>query len=150
VRAHLFGNSGAKRIIEQLRELAGAGITIHTQVVVCPGINDGEELDSTLHDLASLFPEVASVSVVPVGVTKYQKFEHSFFPVDMPAAMDIIGRVDQIQTKCSQTFRYRFAFAADELFLKAGLGIPKAEYYEDFPQLENGVGMVRLFLEELS
>lgn len=151
LRAALFGNPRARRIMEQLKELAEAGITVHTQVVVCPGINDGEKLDQTLRDLASLWPAVSSVSVVPVGVTKYQKYENSlFYPVDRALARDLITRVEGIQLECLRNLGYRLVFAADELYLKAGEQIPAGEYYEDFPQLENGVGMARLFMDELA
>lgn len=150
VRSELFGNPEAGRIMEQLRCLTEAGIIVHTQVVVCPGINDGAELDNTLRDLVSLWPGVASVSVVPVGITKYRKVQHSFSLVDKHSASDIIARVDNFQDYCCSTLGYRFVFAADELYLTAGKEIPESEYYEDYPQLENGVGMVRLFKEELA
>jgi putative radical SAM enzyme (TIGR03279 family) len=150
LRSKMFRNPRAGRIMDQLRELVSAGITLHAQVVVCPGINDGSELDTTLHDLASLWPEMSSVSVVPVGITKYQKFDYPFFPVDRTAAEDIINRVERIQKECNKTLGYNFVFAADELYLKAGRVIPPAEYYEDYPQLENGVGTVRLFIDEMA
>lgn len=150
VRSELFGNPEAGRIMEQLRYLTEAGIIVHTQVVVCPGINDGTELDNTLRDLVSLWPGVASVSVVPVGITKYQKFNHPFSPVDKISASEIIARVDSVQDYCSNALGYRFVFASDELYLTAGKEIPESKYYEDYPQLENGVGMVRLFKDELA
>jgi len=151
LRAKLFGNPNAAMIMEQLRELADAGITVHTQIVVCPGINDGENLEHTLRDLVSLWPAVASISVVPVGVTKYRNWENSvFYPVDKDVARDLITRVERIQQECFKTLGYRLVFAADELYLKAGAEIPPADYYEDYPQLENGVGMARLFMDELS
>ena len=151
LRGKLFGNPRAENIMHHLKELADVGITVHTQIVVCPGMNDKDELNRTLTDLASLWPAISSVSVVPVGVTKYQKFVDSMFsPVDKASAIDLIARVDRMQSKCNETFGHRLVFAADELFLKADIKIPLSEYYEDFPQLENGVGMVRLFMDELS
>lgn len=149
VRAKLFGNPNAGSIMEQLRYLAEAGISIHTQLVICPGLNDGDELNNTLQDLISLWPAVASVSVVPVGVTKYRDFGDAFLPVDQDSALDIIAWVEKIQKYCSETLGYRFVFASDELYLQGGKDIPQPEYYEDYPQLENGVGMVSLFKEEL-
>ena len=149
LRSKIFGNPGAGRIMEQLKYLADGGITLHAQVVVCPGINDGKELYATLKDLASLWPAMSSVSVVPVGVTKYQQYRYPFVPVDPIRALNIISVVDRIQKECGKKLGYRFAFAADELYIKADRKIPTAEYYEEFPQLENGVGLVRSFMDEI-
>lgn len=149
LRGKIFGNANACRIMEQLRELVNAGITLYIQIVVCPGTNDGQELENTLRDLGSFWPSVASVAVVPVGVTKFQRFEYPFFPVDRLEALDIIHQVEKIQQEFRETHGSNIVFAADELYLKAGRPIPPAEYYEDFGQLENGVGLVRMFLDDL-
>lgn len=150
LRAKMFGNPAAGKIMEQLHKLVQAGITLHCQVVVCPGINDGPELDNTLRDLGSLWPSVASVAVVPVGITRYQSFEFPFFPVGQDEARDIIDRVEKIRKEFQDTCGSGIIFAADELYLKAKRQIPSEEYYEDFSQLENGVGMVRMFLNDFA
>lgn len=150
LRAKMFGNPAAGKIMEQLHKLVQGGITLHCQVVVCPGINDGPELDNTLRDLGSLWPSVASVAVVPVGITKYQSFEFPFFPVDQDEAGDIIHRVEKIRKELQDACGSGVVFAADELYLKAKQQIPPEEYYEDFSQLENGVGIVRMFLNDLA
>lgn len=149
LRAKMLHNQGAGNIMQQLEELAESGITVHVQVVVCPGINDGLELDRTLRDLESLWPSVSSVAVVPVGITKYRPLDFPFFPVDRFSALDIIHRVEKMQEEFHETLGSNFVFAADELYLKADQTVPPADYYEDFSQLENGIGLVRLFLDDL-
>jgi len=150
LRVKMMRNPAAAKIMGQLKRLAEAGITVYTQVVVCPGINDGIQLERTLRDLSSLWPFVPSVAVVPVGITRFQRYEYPFFPVDPPRAREIIDLVEQMQVEFRATMGTNFAFLADELYLKAGKEIPPVEYYEDFSQMENGVGLVRTFLEDLN
>ncbi|NLK00621.1 MAG: DUF512 domain-containing protein [Clostridia bacterium] len=150
LRSKMMGNPDASGIIPQLQKLAEAGIRIHGQVVVCPGINDGDQLERTLNDLALLWPSVSSVAVVPVGITKFQRFRLPFFPVDHGSAKDTIDLVSELQRGFKLTLGTSFAFPADEFFLKAGREIPSMEYYEDFPQIENGVGLIRILLDEFN
>ena len=148
LRSKMMGNAGAAHIMGHLRKLIKAGIRIHGQVVVCPGINDRSQLERTLRDLSLLWPSFLSVSVVPVGVTKFQMYNPAFSPVDGNSAGEIIDLVERLQGEYMQTLGTNFVFPADELFLKAERELPVAEYYEDFPQLENGVGSVRIFLDD--
>jgi putative radical SAM enzyme (TIGR03279 family) len=150
LRSRLMGNSRATNIMEQLDRLYQMRITFHTQIVLCPGMNDGEELKSTIKDLVTFYNEgygLASIAVVPVGLTKYQK-NHELRLYTPEEAGEIIDFID-IQ---GEEFRYRFGkrllFAADEFYLRAGRNLPDIDFYEDFSQTENGVGMARLFLSQ--
>lgn len=148
LRAKMMGNPRASMIMEQLRRLAEANLEIHTQVVLCPGINDGAELERTVQDLAGLWPAVSSLAIVPVGLTGHRENLYplrSFTPAE---AADILSQVDLWQKRFNQDLNYPFVYAADELYLLAGRDIPPAEEYGGFPQMENGVGLVRLFLDE--
>jgi putative radical SAM enzyme (TIGR03279 family) len=142
----MLGNRTAPDILAGLKRLASHGIRMHTQVVLCPGINDGDHLTRTIDDLASLFPAVASIAVVPVGLTSFRK---SLFPIS-PFSIREARTVIEIVTKFGTTFKKRFGarivFASDEFYMKAKVSVPHPRYYKDFPQIENGVGMVADFL----
>jgi putative radical SAM enzyme (TIGR03279 family) len=148
LRARLLGNPKAEPILPLLRRLAGAGITVHCQIVCCPGLNDGEALSQTMSDLAGLYPSVSSVSVVPVGLTKHRQGLPQLSPFDRERAAETAGRVERFAQDCLRECGSRIFFCADELYLKAGLPLPPDVYYEDYPQLENGVGLLRLLTEE--
>ncbi|SNB45268.1 DUF512 domain-containing protein [Geobacter sp. DSM 9736] len=148
LREKLLGKKAIIPILEIMTDLAGAGITMHTQVVLCPGVNDGHALDRTVEDLAALYPRVASLAVVPVGMTRHRRglpllqpvteeYARSFLEIWQPRASDLHNRLGE-----------PFLFLADEFFLKAGMPFPTVAEYGDFPQLENGVGMIPLFVEE--
>lgn len=153
LRVRLLGNPRAARGYEIMKRLSDGGITMNCQIVCCPGINDGKALNRTMEDLAALYPQVASVSVVPVGLTKYREGLPSLLPFDRETAAETIWQVNEFGEKCLEKYGSRIFYCADELYLKAGLPIPGDDYYEDWPQLENGVGMLRLleteFMEEL-
>jgi putative radical SAM enzyme (TIGR03279 family) len=123
-------------------------------VVLCPGINDGEHLDRTLRDLASFhqgeIPTVASVAVVPVGLTRFRPNLTELSPVTPDIAITIIDRVEALQQEFQQQLGSTFAWLADEWYLIAGRDLPPSEYYEDYPQLGNGVGSIRRFLDEFA
>ena len=125
---------------------------IHAQVVVCPGINDGEHLERTLLDLASFhqgeMPAVASAAVVPVGLTRFRPSEDELIPVTQQKAIEVIEQVQQLQDKFRQQFGSTFAWLADEWFLIARQDVPPESHYEDYPQIGNGVGSIRLFLKQ--
>jgi putative radical SAM enzyme (TIGR03279 family) len=145
LRVSLMGNPRAAAIMDQLRELVTGGITVHAQLVVCPGINDGEHLDHTLGDLASLRPGVASVGIVPVGLTRYG-------PSESPVRL---ASVDEARALLEDVLKWHkrlggFAYPADELFLVTGRKVPGRRFYDDFPQLQNGIGLARLFLDDLA
>jgi putative radical SAM enzyme (TIGR03279 family) len=145
VAPHVPGAAG--KILEHLRYLLGGGLEMHTQVVLCPGWNDGEHLDRTLDDLWALGPGILSVSVVPVGLTRYNlgKPCRLLERADAELALDQIARV---RARAGRERGLGWAYAADELFLLAGRAMPEAGYYDDFDLAENGVGSVRRFVDD--
>lgn len=147
LRERLLGNPRAGLIMEQLRYLAASGIEMHTQVVLCPGLNDGKELARTVEDLAGLWPEVSSLAVVPVGLTRFRQRCYPLRPFHPEEARRTVRWIDQRQEEFIRKFNYPFVFASDEFYLLAGKDFPPAERYADFPQTENGVGLTRLFLD---
>lgn len=149
LRSKMLGNPRGGASLEYLRQFARAGLQLMCQIVVCPGWNDGEQLTKTLGDLAALGPGVKSVAVVPVGLTRYRQGLTPLEPVTAEKARQIIERVDQARAECRKTRGEDLFYAADELYLKAGLPLPPAEYYGDYPQLENGVGLMSMFRQQL-
>lgn len=135
-------------IKERLRFLADNGIQIHTQIVLIPGWNDGVELERTVFDLAESYPSVQSIAVVPVGLTKFRKGLTSIKSVDENLAKKVISDSMKWREKLKQKLGVGLITLADEFFLLANEEIPEEEYYDDFPQIENGVGMTRKFLAE--
>jgi len=149
LRNFMLGNKNAGKGIETLKTLAQAGITLNCQIVCCPGINDGAELERTMDGLAALSPHVNSVSVVPVGLTKHRQGLTQLRPFDMDLALETVRQVERQRQRCLDAgLDTRVFFCADELYIKAGLELPDYEFYGDYPQLENGVGMMRLFITE--
>lgn len=148
LREELLGRRGIPPVMEQLAELAAARITMHTQVVLCPGVNDGAHLEKTVADLASLYPAVASIAVVPVGVTAYREGLPDLSPVTSEYAARFIGSWEARAKELAERLGEPFLFIADEFYLKGGVPFPPLESYGDFPQIENGVGMIPLFREE--
>lgn len=146
VRNAMLGNLKAPDVMGELKYFASERIRMHTQIVLCPGYNDGENLTKTISDLYKFYPYVMSVAVVPVGLTAHRK--KALMPVDKEdanAALDIIHRFQQ-------RFRKKhgdpFVYGADELYIKAGVPFPPLQQYGDLPQIENGVGLVPLFLHQ--
>jgi putative radical SAM enzyme (TIGR03279 family) len=148
LRESILGKKGILPIMEVMKELASARISMHTQVVLCPGINDGAALEKTVTDLASLHPWVASLAVVPVGLTRHRKGLPSLQPVSKEYATAFIAQWEQRINALELQFGEPFLFLADEFYIKAGIAFPSIESYGDLPQLENGVGMAPLFLAE--
>lgn len=144
LRAFLLGNRRAGESIALMRRFAQAGIVMNCQIVCCPGLNDGAELQRTMEDLTALWPSVKSVSVVPVGVTKFREGLYPLTPFTPQRAGETINQVEAFGTACVQRFGTRIFFCADELYLKAGRDLPPDAFYESYTQLENGVGMLRL------
>jgi len=148
VREKLLGRTGLPPVLPRLRELTEAGIHIHAQVVLCPGINDGKILDRTLSDLAALYPGIISLAIVPVGLTSHRARLPKLQPVTADYAADFVRRrrpeVDQLATRLGEPW----LCLADEFFIKGGVPFPPLSTYGNFPQLENGVGMIPLFLDE--
>ncbi len=150
VRNHLLGRKASRDITETLRTLAEGGITVHTQIVLCPGINDGGVLEKTVQDLAGLYPAVASIAVVPVGLTRYRR-QKGLWPirgVRRQEAKKIINKIEYLQKLLKQKYHDPLVFAADEFYRRANHPFPRAADYGGFPQWENGVGMVPLFLSQ--
>lgn len=146
VRRQLLGNPEAPPIMAELQWFRDSGIEIHAQIVVCPGINDGPVLEKTIEDLAGFHPSVASVGVVPVGLTSHRRNLPPIQPVKPEMALRIVGQVREYQRGFLAHFGTRFVWASDELLLLAGRSFPPDRCYEDYPQLENGVGVSRLWL----
>jgi len=150
VRAYLLGVDEERAdISEKMRRMMDAGIEIHAQIVLCPGINDGEVLRKTIEDLAAEYPRVKSVAVVPLGLTRYNTDER-LTPVTPEWCQKLIREVGIIQRSLRARLGTNFAFLGDEIYLRAGLSVPGRRHYGDYPQIEDGVGMVRSFQEEFA
>ncbi|MDR0381501.1 MAG: DUF512 domain-containing protein [Oscillospiraceae bacterium] len=148
VRRFLLGNRHAGDCLPRLRRLAEHGVEMHTQVVVCPDMNDGAVLARTLADLTALYPAVASVSVVPVGLTGHREGLCPIIPFDGPRAAAVLAAVDAASADCRARHGVGVVYGADELYLLSGRPLPPEAAYDGYPQLENGVGMLRLFETE--
>ncbi|MGN0793339.1 MAG: DUF512 domain-containing protein [Aristaeellaceae bacterium] len=149
MRVKLLRNPKAAEIMDKLRLLKEKGIRFHCQVVLCPGWNDGEQMMKTIDDLASLAPAAQSVALVPIGLTKYRDGLPCIKPYDAETAADLIRSVLPLQQRFLRTMGTRFVFPADEFYCLSGLPLPEDEAYEDYPQIENGVGMLRMFETDL-
>lgn len=148
VRKFLFGIRHDDRLFDKLDALVKNGIEIHTQIVLCPGINDGPVLKKTIWDLANFLPNLKSVSIVPVGLTKHRRGLKKLMPVTSEYAAEFLEIAEGYATEfVKQTGQY-FVYAADEFYIIAGQPIPPADRYDDFYQKENGVGMVRYLLDD--
>ncbi|MGQ9778902.1 MAG: DUF512 domain-containing protein [Bacillota bacterium] len=148
VRGRLLGRQGPAPILPLLADLIRAGIRFHAQAVICPGWNDGEVLERTIADLAALWPGVTSLAVVPVGLTVHRQGLTPLRSFTRAEAAALLGRVEEWQKRLGPKLGTRFVFAADEFYLLAEKAIPPAASYEDYPQLENGVGLIRSFEDD--
>ena len=148
VRRLMLGNPRAGECMNIMRRFADAELTLNCQLVICPGVNDGEILKKSLDELISLAPAVNSISVVPVGITKYRDGLYPLNPVDKAKAEEILDMVNAVGDECVNKFGTRIVYCGDELYIKAEREIPNSEFYEEYPQLENGVGMMALLSEE--
>lgn len=149
VRRRMLGNPNAPPVLTSLRRLAKARAKVHTQVVVCPGINDGPVLERTLDDLLAMPETVLSIAVVPVGLTAHRRGLPPLEPVAPRLAAALVDAVERRQASARAERGGAVVFAADELYLSAGRELPPFASYEDFPQLENGVGLLRWFEADL-
>lgn len=148
LRRSILGNRNAPDILASMKRLAAGGIRMHTQIVLCPGINDGRHLENTIGDLSGLFPMVNSIAVVPVGATT---FRTGLFPLKQftkGRAGAVIELVESFGRCFKRALGARLVFPSDEFYIKANKTVPRPSFYEDFPQIENGVGMVATFLDE--
>jgi len=146
LRRCMLKNEKLAPIVPRLKHLAENGIEIHSQVVLCPGINDGEQLKKTIDDLAALYPGVATLAVVPVGLTKYRKNLPSLRTYTKAEAVRIVDYIESLQPGLLDTHGSRFVWPADEFYVQAGRAFPKQHEYEDMAQFENGIGMAREFV----
>ena len=148
LRARMLGNVAYDGFMEKMQRLVAAGITLHGQVVLCPDWNDGENLDRTVADMAKLHPGVGSLAVVPVGLTNHRKNLPLLKPFTKGIAQKTIAHVEGIQRGLQKKLGTPFVFLGDEIYIMAGQDLPPMSHYRDFPQIENGVGMVRTFLKQ--
>lgn len=146
LRRRLFKNDKAGLIMQHLSSLIDNNIKIHCQIVVIPHITDDANLIKTITDLSTLYPGVSSIGVVPVGRTKYV---NNIPMVSEKLAQKTIGLVDRFHKKFRKKYKTGMVYLADEFYIKAGLPIPETQYYDDFTQHENGIGMVKKFINEI-
>lgn len=145
VRVKMMRNPNARFIMDRLRALRDAGLRFHCQIVLCPGYNDGDVLVDTLNTLSGLYPAAQSAALVPVGLTKFRKGLAPVAPFDREKAKAVMAIARDFQTRLLSAIGTRFVFPADEMVLIAGEALPPEEAYEGYPQLENGVGLLRRF-----
>src|SRR5262245_2959640 len=150
LRQYLLQNRKLDDLLGNMRRLMEGGIKLHTQIVLMPGINDGADLERTLSDLLLFYPNVMSVSIVPVGLTDHRKGLPQLRAIDADYARATIEHVSQLQRKHMAQIGAPFCFLGDEFYILAGHPIPSRSHYGDFPLVENGVGMIRNFLDEFA
>lgn len=146
LRAVLLGNKAGGESLEAMKRFGAAGIVMNGQIVLCPGYNDGEQLQRTMEDMASW--GFASCSVVPVGLTRFREGLSKLRPVDRETAGQVIDQVNAFGEICLERYGTRMFFCSDELYIRAGRALPEEAYYEDYVQIENGVGMLRSLISE--
>ena len=146
LRSQILGTGSAPDILEQIQRLGRAGIEVHTQIVLLPGVNDGLTLQRTVHDLAALHPTVASIAMVPIGLTRYHSCGlRSLTPQE---AKDVLAFTRSVRPRFRHSTGVGLLYPSDELYLLAGQRLPSARSYDGYPQLANGVGLVRQLLED--
>ena len=147
IRNKLIGNPKAPDILKELKFMADNKIRLHTQIVLCPGYNDGRELSRTIHDLHCFYPYVSSVAVVPVGLTRYRR--QIIRPVEKEDARDALKIIESFQKRFKKKYGDPVVYGGDELYIEAEIPFPPLKDYGDLPQIENGVGMVALFMNRV-
>lgn len=150
LRCKMLNNRFAGDVLTKMQALYEAGIEMNGQIVLCPGLNDGEELDRTIGDLARFIPHMGSLSVVPVGITKYREGLYPMTTFDAEGAAKVIDQIEGWQKKIYAEHGIHFVQASDEFYIMAGRELPEEDRYDGYLQLENGVGMVRLLKEEVA
>ena len=150
LRAEMLRYKGAADILGQLTKLEEAGADYHTQVVLCYGLNDGEELERTIRDITARRPHALSLAIVPVGLTKHRTDPFPLVQFDRTGAARVIDQVESWQRKIRAEEGRTFIYLGDEFYILAGRDVPPAEMYDGFPQLDNGIGLTRNFIEEWS
>jgi putative radical SAM enzyme (TIGR03279 family) len=147
----MMKNKSAGAIMDQLRKIVENDLDVNCQIVICPGVNDGAALEKTLEDLMSLGDRIRSIALVPVGLTKFRDENGLDFlkPMLQSDAINIARKVNDWQEKFLTLRGERTVYAADEIYIKAGIAFPPLKEYDDLPQLENGVGMVPMFVSDM-
>ena len=148
LRADLMGTPRAARLPYQLRKLAEGGIKYHCQAVLCPGLNDGEALENTIRELMKLYPAAQSLALVPVGLTGHREGLEELHKYTAEEAKAVIEIAEKWRSICLEKFDTRFVFPSDEFYLAADMELPSDEEYEDYSQIDDGVGLLRLFETE--
>lgn len=147
-RKLMMNNKNAGKILQDLKRLKEARIELHTQIVLCPGINDGLILEKSIEDLSDLYPSVQTVGIVPVGLTAYRQELETLKSISVEEAKALIKWADKLQNSFREKWGSGFIYLADEFYIKAGLDVPEQEYYDGFEQIENGIGLARILLDD--
>ena len=150
LRKKMLKNRFADKLMVYLDRLAEANIEMNFQIVLCRNINDGSVLEKSISDLSKYYPHAKSLSVVPIGLTRYRDGLYPMEPFDRQSCMDVIELITRWQKKLKKEIGSAFVFIADEFYITAGAEFPPCEEYEDFPQIENGVGMISLMRQEFN
>ena len=145
LRVRMMKNKRAGEVLSYIGDLARGGITLHAQIVLCRGVNDGAELDRTMRDLAAYYPAVESVSVVPAGLTAYREGLYPLEPFTPEETAEVIRQVTAFGDECEKKYGTRIFWCADEMYVRSGTPLPPYEYWGEFSQIENGVGMLASF-----
>jgi len=148
LRKKMLCNRFADNVLKRMQLLADAGIEMNLQIVLCKGVNDGKILEKSIEDLAAFYPHARSLSVVPVGITRYRDGLFPMEPFTKEDSLQVIETVEKWQRKLKEENGSSFVFISDEFYINAELPMPECERYEDFPQIENGVGMIALMKDE--
>lgn len=150
LRCKMMNNRFAGEKLKYLKQMTDAGLKLNCQLVLCPNLNDGKELERTIQDLGSMMPNISSVACVPVGLSKFRKGLYPLESFTKDSAGDVIDTIKKYQDVFLDKYDTRMIFPSDEFFLLAERDFPSAEYYEDYPQFENGVGMLRSMVDEFN
>ncbi len=148
VRKMMLNNRNADRILDYITYLTDHDIEVNAQIVLCRGINDGKILDKTIEDLSKFFPKLLCIAIVPVGLTKYREGLYHLEPFDKQSSLEVINQVGKWQKKFKKEQGSNIVFVADEFYVQADMEIPNYKFYEDFPQLEDGIGMLAYFTKQ--
>ncbi len=148
-RCMMLNNRFAGKVLDIMKKFADSGIRMNAQIVLCKGVNDGEYLDKTITDLKDLYPAVRSVSVVPVGISKYREGLYPLEPFEKTDCIKVINQVECHRKQLLSEFGTGLVYLSDEFYITAGVDLPPYEYYEDFPQIENGVGLMAVMEREM-
>lgn len=148
LRVKMMKNKNAGKCLEIIKRFADAGISMNTQLVLCPGINDGDELRRSIEELSALYPAVQSIAAVPVGLTKFRDGLEKIEPYNKKTAGEVIDIMEEYSEKFRKEYGVGLCYPSDEFFIKAERNLPREDYYDDYPQLDNGVGLIRSFYND--